>query len=209
MVYTKPHAGLSALLPFIAAMAFIVIASNILVQYPFAPFGLGELLTWGAFTYPFAFLANDLANRRFGVSAARKVVAAGFVLAILLSIWLATPRIAIASGSAFAVAQLLDIRIFDRLRENAWWKAPLVSTLAGSVIDTLIFFSIAFAPAFSGIDAAFGVEDGSLGFPAGIFGIAMPLWMSLAIGDFLVKVAVGLFALLPYRGLVRLTAGAA
>lgn len=194
-----------ALMPFVAAMAVIVIASNILVQYPFEPFGLGELLTWGAFTYPFAFLANDLANRRFGVSAARKVVATGFILALILSVWLATPRIAVASGTAFLLAQLLDIRIFDRLRGNAWWHAPLVSSILGSALDTILFFSIAFAPFFAGIDNWFGMEDGSLGFPAAIFGIAMPLWISLAVGDFAVKVAISLLALFPYAGLLRIT----
>ncbi len=97
--------SIRSLLPFVAAMAAVVAVSNVLVQYPFAHFGLGDILTWGAFTYPVAFLVNDLTNRRFGVAAARKVVLAGFVLAVLLSIWMATPRIAIASGSAFLVAQ--------------------------------------------------------------------------------------------------------
>ncbi|MCB1385692.1 MAG: queuosine precursor transporter [Nitratireductor sp.] len=185
-------------------MAVIVVASNILVQYPFGYFGLGDLLTWGAFTYPFAFLANDLANRRFGAAAARKVVIAGFVLAVALSIWLATPRIAIASGSAFAAAQLLDVQIFDRLRRGAWWRAPLISSLIGSLVDTILFFTIAFAPLFADIDFFFGMEDNSLGFPAGIFGIAMPLWASLAIGDLIVKVLIGLVALVPYAGLLKL-----
>ena len=109
-----------ALLPFVASMTIVVVISNILVQYPFAHFGLGELLTWGAFTYPFAFLVNDLTNRRFGKLAARQVVAAGFITALALSVWLATPRIAIASGSAFLVAQLIDIGVFDRLRASSW-----------------------------------------------------------------------------------------
>lgn len=191
---------------FIAAMAAVVVASNILVQYPFAPFGLGELLTWGAFTYPLAFLINDLTNRKFGATAARRVVFAGFAIAVLLSIWLATPRIAIASGSAFLVAQLLDTSIFDRLRQGAWWVPPFVSTLLGSAVDTVIFFGLAFAPAFAGIDAFFGMDDGSLGFPAGIFGLEMPLWASLAIGDFLVKILVGIAALVPYGGYLSMTA---
>ena len=131
------------------------------------------------------------------------VVFAGFVIAVILSIWLATPRIAIASGSAFLVAQLIDTSVFDRLRNNAWWMPPLISTFIGSALDTIIFFGLAFAPVFAGIDAFFGMEDGSLGFPAAIFGLAMPLWMSLAIGDFLVKILVGLFALLPYGGLLK------
>ena len=194
---------MTRLLPFVGAMALIVVASNILVQYPFGHFGLGEILTWGAFTYPFAFLVNDLANRRFGAVAARRVVFVGFVIAVALSIWLATPRIAIASGSAFLVAQLVDTGIFSRLRHSAWWRAPLISTFIGSAVDTALFFGIAFAPVFGGIDLVFGMEDGSLGFPASIFGIAMPLYASLAIGDFLVKLLIGLVALVPYAGVLK------
>ena len=197
------NVSIGALVPFIIAMAIVVVVSNILVQHPFGYFGLEELLTWGAFTYPVAFLVNDLTNRRFGTKAARSVVAAGFLIAVILSIYFATPRIAIASGSAFLVAQMLDVRIFDRLRGDAWWKAPFISSLIGAVVDTILFFGIAFAPAFAGIDALFGMEDGSLGFPAGIFGIAMPLWASLAIGDFLVKVLVGVVALVPYAGVLK------
>jgi uncharacterized PurR-regulated membrane protein YhhQ (DUF165 family) len=195
--------NMTRLFPFVAAMAVIVVASNILVQFPFQPFGLGELLTWGAFTYPFAFLVNDLANRRFGPAAARRVVFIGFAIAVILSIWLATPRIAIASGSAFLVAQLIDTKIFDRLRAREWWRAPLISTFIGSGVDTALFFGIAFAPVFGGIDLAFGMEDGSLGFPASIFGIAMPLYASLAIGDFLVKILIGIVALVPYAGVLK------
>ncbi|MBL1406194.1 MAG: hypothetical protein COC17_07600 [Hyphomicrobiales bacterium] len=185
-------------------MVVLVVASNILVQYPFNHLDLQDLLTWGAFTYPFAFLVNDLTNRKFGVSAARKVIAIGFVIAVLLSVYFATPRIAIASGLAFLVAQLIDAGVFDRLRNGSWWKAPLFSTIIGSFIDTVLFFGIAFAPMFVGIDSFFGMEDGSLGFPAGIFGIAMPLFASLAIGDFLVKVFIGLVALVPYKGLLSI-----
>jgi len=206
MEHDMTRSALAHLAPYIAAMAVIVILSNILVQYPFEPLGLGELLTWGAFTYPFAFLANDLANRRLGMSAARWVVATGFVIAVILSVWLATPRIAIASGTAFAVAQLLDLLIFDRMRSLAWWKAPLVSSIVASAIDTVLFFRLAFAPAFGGLDTWFGMEDGSLGFPVNMFGYEMPLWASLAIGDFMVKVLIGFIALLPYAGLLRLTA---
>ena len=194
---------ISSAWPFIAAMAFIVVISNILVQIPFAHFNLGELLTWGAFTYPFAFLINDLTNRRFGPAAARKVVLVGFLIAVVLSIYFATPRIAIASGSAFLLAHLLDVAVFNRLRENAWWMPPLVSSVIGAAVDTVIFFGLAFAPRFAGLDFAFGMEDGSLGFPAGIFGIAMPLWISLAIGDFLVKVLISLVALVPYGGFLK------
>lgn len=197
--------SISSTLPFIAAMAFIVVASNYLVQIQFPYFGLQELLTWGAFTYPLAFLVNDLTNRRFGPKAARRVVFVGFAIAVVLSIWLATPRIAIASGSAFLVAQLLDTSIFNRLRGDVWWKAPLVSSILGSAVDTVLFFGLAFAPFFAGIDTLFGMDDNSLGFPASIFGVAMPLWASLAIGDFLVKILVGVAALVPYGGFLKLT----
>jgi len=188
--------------PFVAAMALVVVASNVLVQYPFGHFGLQDLLTWGAFTYPLAFLVNDLTNRRFGNRAARKVVLAGFALAVVLSIWLATPRIAIASGSAFLVAQLLDTQIFDRLRNDAWWKPPLVSTVIGSVVDTVLFFSLAFAASFAFLDTGLGLEDGSLGFAVHFFGAEVPLWVSLAVGDFGVKMLVGLIMLAPYGALL-------
>lgn len=190
------------ILPFVAAMAAVVAASNFLVQYPFAHFGLGEILTWGAFTYPVAFLVNDLTNRRFGPRAARKVVLAGFVIAVVLSVWLATPRIAIASGAAFLAAQFLDVSVFERLRGNAWWQAPFISTLIGSVLDTILFFGLAFSAAFSGIDAVFGMEDGSLGFPVAFLGGEVPLWVSLAIGDFCVKILIGLAMLVPYGALL-------
>ncbi len=192
------------ILPFVAAMAAVVAASNFLVQYPFGHFGLGEILTWGAFTYPVAFLVNDLTNRRFGARAARKVVLAGFVIAVVLSIWLATPRIAIASGTAFLAAQFLDVSIFDRLRGKAWWQAPFLSTLIGSVLDTVLFFGLAFSATFSGIDAAFGMEDGSLAFPVAFLGGQAPLWVSLAIGDFCVKILIGLAMLVPYGALLSL-----
>ena len=188
---------------FVAAMAAVVAASNYLVQFPVTQFGLGEILTWGAFTYPVAFLVNDLTNRRFGMQAARAVVALGFVLAVAASVGLATPRIAIASGSAFLLAQLLDATIFDRLRRSAWWKAPFISTLLGSVIDTVLFFGLAFAAPFAAIDTFFGMPDGSLAFPVTLFGTEVPLWMSLAFGDFCVKILVGLAMLLPYGALLR------
>ena len=194
----------NSVLPFMAAMAVIVVLSNILVQYPVAlqlgGIDLKEILTWGAFTYPAAFLITDLANRKFGPSQARLVVAAGFVLAVILSIWPATPRIAIASGCAFLCAQLLDVSVFDRLRHSTWWQAPLISSLLGSIIDTLLFFGLAFAPAFGMLD--FGGEDGSRGsVPFLSIGSEVSLWVSLAAGDFIVKVLVGLAMLMPY-GLV-------
>ncbi|WP_187969256.1 VUT family protein [Aquibium microcysteis] len=189
-------------LPFVAAMAIIVALSNVLVQYPFEHLGLGELLTWGAFTYPAAFLVNDLTNRRFGASAARRVVLAGFVIAVALSVWLATPRIAIASGSAFLAAQLLDTAVFDRLRGRAWWQAPFLSTLIGSALDTVLFFGLAFSGTFAGIDAAFGMEDGSLAFAVPFLGGQAPLWVSLALGDFAVKILIGVAMLAPYGALL-------
>ena len=197
------------LFPYILAMVVIVVASNILVQTQVQYFGLQEVLTWGALTYPIAFLVNDLTNRHLGSAAARKVIIIGFIIAVVLSIYFATPRIAIASGSAFLIAHLIDAGIFDKLREGVWWKAPFISTIIGSAIDTLLFFGLAFAPLFAGVDGFFGMEDGSLGFPAGIFGIAMPLWASLAIGDFIVKICVGLVALVPYGGFLKITAARA
>lgn len=192
-----------AVWPFVAAMAVVVVASNVLVQFPFAHFGLGDILTWGAFTYPVAFLVNDLTNRRFGPRAARRVVMVGFLLAMVLSVWLASPRIALASGSAFLMAQLLDVSIFDRLRGSAWWRAPLISTVIGSLLDTAIFFSLAFAAVFSFLDTGLGREDGSLAFAVPLFGTGLdvPLWVSLALGDLVVKLLVGLAMLAPYGAL--------
>jgi uncharacterized PurR-regulated membrane protein YhhQ (DUF165 family) len=189
-------------LPFVAAMAIIVASSNFLVQYPVEHLGLGEVLTWGALTYPVAFFVNDLTNRRFGPAAARQVVYAGFVIAVVLSVWLATPRIAIASGTAFLAAQLLDTAIFDRLRGRAWWRAPFLSTLVGSALDTVLFFNLAFSDAFAGIDAYFGMEDGSLAFAVPFLGMEVPLWVSLALGDFVVKILIGIAMLAPYGALL-------
>jgi queuosine precursor transporter len=196
---------LSRFLVAVAAMVAVVAASNILVQYPvgitLGGLNLGDILTWGAFTYPVAFLVTDLSNRAFGPQRARLVVVAGFVVAVLLSIWLATPRIAIASGLAFLVAQLLDVSIFHRLRNGAWWHAPMFSSLVSSALDTVIFFSLAMAPAFAGIDAFFGMEDSSLAFPAPLLGVGpeVELWQSLALGDFLVKLAMAVALLAPYK----------
>ena len=198
-------------LGFIAAMCAVVAASNYLVQFPVqATLGgvnLADLLTWGAFTYPAAFLVTDLTNRRFGPQVARTVVLAGFALAVVLSVFLATPRIAIASGTAFLTAQLLDVAIFNRLREQRWWQAPLISSVIGSLVDTALFFSIAFAPAFGLIDTGLGMEDGSLGFAVPFLGVGgqTPLWVSLAAGDLLVKLAVGLAMLVPYGLLLGAT----
>lgn len=197
--------NISKLVPYIFAMVIIVVASNILVQTQVQYFGMQDVLTWGALTYPIAFLVNDITNRHLGSAAARKVVIVGFILAVILSIYFATPRIAIASGTAFLVAHMIDVGIFDKLRESSWWKAPFISTIVGSAVDTVLFFALAFAPIFAGVDTFFGTQDGSLGFPAAIFGVAMPLWASLLIGDFIVKICVGLFALIPYGGFLKMT----
>ena len=192
----------------VAAMVVVVTASNILVQYPvmadLGPIHLGGILTWGAFTYPFAFLVSDLTNRHDGPRQARYVVLAGFVVGLALSFYLSTPRIAIASGSAFLIGQLLDIAVFQRLRNRYWLIPPLSASLFGSLLDTAIFFTLAFAPAFAGIDALFGMEDGSLGFGAPWLGVGaeVPLWLSLATGDFSVKFLAALLLLAPYRVLM-------
>lgn len=195
--------------PFVAAMAAVVAASNFLVQFPFEHLGLQDLLTWGAFTYPFAFLVTDLCNRTYGPAVTRKVVYVGFAVAVALSIWLATPRIAIASGSAFLVAQLIDVFVFDRLRRRIWWQAPLISSVIGSLVDTALFFSLAFAARFSVLDTAFGMEDGSLAFPATLLGAQVPLWVSLAFGDLCVKLGLGLAMLAPYGALLSVLRPAA
>ncbi len=193
-----------SLIPGILAMAAIVVASNILVQHP-----LGIYLTWGALTYPFAFLVTDLTNRLQGPAVARRVVLAGFAAGIVCSLIgtqiigefgpLVTLRIAVGSGLAFLTAQLLDVSVFNRLRAGAWWKAPLVSTLISSSLDTAIFFSIAFSAALSfvepGNDVSWATAPGPL---LGIGGDA-PFWVSLAAADWLVKLLLALVALVPFR----------
>lgn len=192
------------LLPGILAMAAIVVASNILVQFLF-----GNWLTWGAFTYPLAFLVNDLVNRLHGPSAARKVVLWGFATGILCSFIgtqiegdygpLVTLRIAIGSGTAFLVAQMLDVAVFDRLREGAWWRAPLASTLLGSALDTALFFSIAFSAGLVWLEPGNDVGWANEVLPLLGIGPEVPLWMSLAVADFGVKLALALLALVPFR----------
>ena len=202
------------LLPGVIAMAIIVVASNILVQFLI----LDGLLTWGAFTYPLAFLVTDLMNRIYGTSAARRVVLVGLVVGIVCSLigsqiqlefGPAVPvRVAIASATAFGAAQLLDIAVFNRLRLGVWWVAPLGSTLISSVVDTVIFFSIAFAAAFNGFSAAAAeqVMWAQEGVPFLNAGPVVPLWVSLAVADWSVKLAVALVALVPFRLIVgRLT----
>lgn len=174
------------------AMIVIVVAANILVQHPIHFLGLADHLTWGGLTYPISFLVTDLTNRHFGPERARKVVIAGFIIGVVLSFVLATPRIAIASGTAFLIGQLLDIGVFNHLRRLEWWRAPLIGSVVGSAIDTALFFSIAF----------YAVEPMSV--PVKFFGlVTMPLWVSLGATDFLVKVAIALVALLPYGALLK------
>lgn len=151
------------------AMAIVIVASNVLVQYP-----INDWLTWGAFTYPVAFLVTDLTNRAIGAGAARRVAWAGFAIAVAVSLGLAPWRIAVASGSAFIVSQLLDIAVFNRLRSQSWWQAPLIGSVVASVIDTVIFFFIAFAG--SDLD-----------------------WRMLAAGDLGIKWLMAVVLLAPYR----------
>lgn len=154
------------------AMAAVVLASNILVQFP-----LNDWLTWGAITYPVAFLVSELVNRAHGPQHARRVAWVGFAVAVTASLVLAPVRIAIASGTAFLLSQWLDISVFDRLRHGTWWRAPLVATLLAAVLDTVVFWSIAFA----------GTSDP---------------WITWALGDLGVKLGLGVALLLPFRLLI-------
>lgn len=188
----------------IAAMAVIVLASNILVQVLF-----GDWLTWGAFTYPFAFLVTDLMNRLRGPVVARRVVYVGFVTGLICSLIgtqivgefgpLVSPRVAVASGTAFLLGQLLDITVFNRLRRGTWWRAPLLASVMGSVIDTGVFFTIAFSGALSFLAPTVDVAWANEAIPLLGRGPVLPLWVSLAAADFGVKLAIALFALMPFR----------
>ncbi|MDV4144769.1 MULTISPECIES: queuosine precursor transporter [Shimia] len=198
-------------LPGILAMAAIVVASNILVQFLF-----GQWLTWGAFTYPLAFLVTDVMNRVYGVAAARRVVVAGFVVGVICSaigtqIMLegdgytypaVTLRIALGSGLAFLTAQLLDVAVFNRLREGAWWRAPLASTLIGSSVDTAIFFTIAFSGALTFLEPGNDVSWAGEMLPLLGAGPVLPLWVSLGLADWMVKLSLALLALVPFRIIV-------
>jgi hypothetical protein len=198
-------------LPGIIAMAAIVVASNILVQFLF-----GQWLTWGAFTYPLAFLVTDVMNRVYGVAAARRVVFVGFLVGVACSfvgtkIMLqgdgftypaVTLRIAIGSGLAFLTAQMLDVSIFDRLRGGAWWRAPLASTLIGSTLDTAIFFTIAFSGALTFIEPMNDVSWAGEMLPLLGAGPMAPLWVSLGVADWMVKLSLALLALVPFRIIV-------
>ena len=162
-------------------MGVVVLVSNYLVQFPIKYYGLEEILTYGAFSYPVAFLITDLANRSYGKIIARKIVYIGFIIGIVFTLFFSTNfedlisvRIAIGSGMAFLVAQLLDVQIFDQLRKKKWFVAPLTSSLIGSTIDTFLFFSISFY---------------STGIP----------WVTLSLGDLTVKVFVALLMLIPFR----------
>jgi uncharacterized integral membrane protein (TIGR00697 family) len=162
-------------------MGIVVLASNYLVQFPIQYYGLEEILTYGAFSYPVAFLITDLANRSYGKIIARKIVYVGFIIGIVFTLFFSTDfadlisvRIAIGSGSAFMVAQLLDVQIFDYLRQKKWFVAPLTSSLIGSTVDTFLFFSISF------------------------YATGIP-WVTLSLGDLAVKVFVALAMLIPFR----------
>lgn len=196
------------LLPGILAMAAIVVASNILVQFLF-----GQWLTWGAFTYPLAFLVTDVMNRVYGRDAARRVVFAGFVVGLICSFIgtqisgefgpLVTLRIALGSAVAFLTAQLLDIAVFNRLREGAWWRAPMVSSLIGSTVDTALFFTIAFSASLAVLEPSNDVSWANEALPLLGVGPVVPLWMSLAVADWMVKLALALLTLVPFRIIVR------
>ncbi len=166
-------------------MGLVVLASNYLVQFPVNYYGLQNVLTYGAFSYPVAFLITDLANRSYGKLVAKKIVYIGFIIGIIFTVFFSTNfsdlisiRIAIGSASAFIFAQLLDIQIFDHLRKKKWFIAPLTSSLAGSTIDTFLFFSISF------------------------YATGIP-WFTLAIGDLAIKILVALIMLIPFRLLTR------
>ncbi|WP_158965159.1 queuosine precursor transporter [Chachezhania sediminis] len=198
-----------SLLPAVLAMAVIVVASNILVQFLF-----GQWLTWGAFTYPFAFLVTDLTNRLHGPEAARRVVLAGFAVGVACSLIgtqidgefgpLVTTRVALGSGLAFLCAQLSDVAIFSRLRQRQWWLAPLASSVVGSVLDTAIFFSVAFAASLSFIAPAVDVAWANETLPLLGVGPTVPLWVSLGTADWMVKMALALIALMPFRAIVAM-----
>ena len=198
------------ILPGVIAMATIVVASNILVQY----LVFDGFLTWGAFTYPLAFLVTDVMNRVYGSESARKVVLVGLVVGIVCSLIgsqimleygpAVALRVAIGSATAFSVAQLVDIAVFNRLRNGSWWKAPLGSTLVSSTLDTIIFFSIAFAGLFNSLNSAAAeqVVWAQDMVPFLSFGPLVPLWVSLAVADWAVKLLIALAALVPFRIIV-------
>jgi len=172
-------------LPLSLIMGVVVLTSNYLVQFPINYYGLEEILTYGALSYPIAFLITDLANRSYGKIVARKIVYFGFIIGISFTLLFSTNfadfisvRIAIGSGTAFLVAQLLDIQIFDNLRKKKWYIAPLTSSVIGSIVDTFLFFSISF------------------------YATGVP-WFTLSLGDLAVKILITLIMLIPFRLLLR------
>ncbi|PVA06226.1 queuosine precursor transporter [Thalassorhabdomicrobium marinisediminis] len=204
---------MTRLLPGILAMAIVVVASNILVQFLI----LDGLLTWGAFTYPFAFLVTDIMNRVYGAGPARRVVLAGFLVGVICSLIgsqimlqgdgyefpAVALRVAVGSATAFLVAQLIDVAVFQRLRSGAWWRAPLASTLIGSTIDTALFFVISFSALLSfGAAADAEIAWAQDAAPFLLVGPDAPLWATLAVADWSVKLAVALAALIPFRVIV-------
>ena len=192
------------LFPAILAMAIVVLASNILVQFLAGPW-----LTWGAFTYPFAFLVTDLTNRIMGPAAARRVVLWGFVTGLVCSVIgtqivgdagpLVTLRVAFGSATAFLAAQMMDIAVFNRLRAGSWWRAPLIAPLISSTLDTVIFFTLAFSATLAFIEPANDVAWANAVLPLLGHGPMAPLWMSLAVADWGVKLLLAIVALLPFR----------
>jgi len=173
---------MNKLLPLLSVlMGVVVLSSNYLVQFPIKYYNLEEILTYGAFTYPIAFLITDLANRSYGKLVAKKIVYIGFVIGIVFTLFFSTNfsdlisvRIAIGSGTAFITAQLLDVKIFDQLRNKQWFVAPLTSSFIGSIVDTFLFFSISF------------------------YGTGIP-WVTLSLGDLVIKILVALIMLIPFR----------
>ena len=186
---------------YILAMSVVIVTSNVLVQYP-----LGPWLTWGALTFPFAFFITDLVTRFHGVTTAKKVIGAGVVAGIVISFvaayyTLTTLRIAVASATAFLVSQLTDMKLFDSLRKLAWWQTPIISSSIGSVLDTLIFFGIAFS-AMSFALSPDGNDWAMENVPLLGVGPELALWVSLAVADLGIKLLFALLMLIPYRVLI-------
>ena len=177
---------MNKLLPLLSvSMGVVVLSSNYLVQFPIKYYNLEQILTYGAFTYPIAFLITDLANRSYGKLVAKKIVYIGFIIGIAFTLFFSTNfsdlisvRIAIGSGTAFIIAQLLDVKIFDQLRNKKWFVAPLTSSFIGSIVDTFLFFSISF------------------------YGTGIP-WITLSFGDLVIKILVTLIMLIPFRLLLN------
>ena len=177
-------------------MIIMVVASNILVQYPIQIPGIEHVLTWGAISYPFIFLVTDLSSRRFGPSRTRRVAYTGFVVAVLISVILASPRIALASGCAFLCSQLVDIFVFSRMNQTIWWLPPFIASFIAAAVDTFIFFFLAF---YCGPLPLLEIDISTLFSLLGVADTCRPLpWTSLAMGDFVVKVLMNILALGPY-----------